>query len=317
MKDAHGSAECRRLQAADGVPIQCFVWRHASAAAHHRPVVIINPATAVRCRYYFRFAQYLFDHGLDVIAFDYRGIGESRAGCLRGVDISWLDWGCLDFEAVLQYAQRSFKCQPIHVVAHSVGGVVLGLAPSNHAIGRIFTVGAQYAFWRDYAASKRLRMIARWHIVMPLLTLLLGYFPGKRLGWTEDMPQGVVRDWSLSRRRFEDTWRGRSSARHPDKRALVRQFGAVTAPILAVSVSDDEFGTISAVERLLGYFGHSPRTHLHISPSSIGTAAIGHFAFFHSRFQENLWRLPLDWLKYGRLPADCPGVIVGAAISPA
>ena len=59
----------------------------------------------------------------------------------------------------------------------------------------------------------------------------------------EDTPKGVVRDWAFSRQRFEDTWRGRSSARYPDKHALVQQFAAVTAPTLAVSVTDDEFGT--------------------------------------------------------------------------
>jgi hypothetical protein len=31
---------------------------------------------------------------------------------------------------------------------------------------------------------------------MPLLTRVFGYFPGKRLGWLEDTPAGVVHDWS-------------------------------------------------------------------------------------------------------------------------
>jgi predicted alpha/beta hydrolase len=273
-------------------------------------VVIVNPATSVRCRYYFPFAVFLFEHGFDVIAYDYRGIGESRPATLRGFEASWLDWGRLDFDAVLRHAERSFPGQPIHVVAHSIGGFVLGLAESNHLIRRVFTMGAQYAYWRDYAAGVRLRMVAKWHVAMPLLTMLLGYFPGKRLGWLEDTPKGVVRDWAFSRGRFEDTWRGRSSARHPDKHALVRQFAAVTAPILAVSVTDDEFGTVPAVERLLAYFCRGPKTHLRISPQSIAEPAIGHFAFFHRRFERKLWHVPLEWLRSGRLPADCPGVLI-------
>ncbi|MDP0881141.1 hypothetical protein Q6276_30415, partial [Klebsiella variicola] len=44
-----------------------------------RPVVIINAATSLRCRYYSRFSDYLFANGLDVITYDYRGIGESNA----------------------------------------------------------------------------------------------------------------------------------------------------------------------------------------------------------------------------------------------
>ena len=298
------------LQAADGCKLKGFFWRRSEDRRDSRPVVIINPATSVRCRYYSRFAVFLFEHGFDVIAYDYRGIGESRPSTLRGFDACWIDWGRLDFDAVLRRAERSFSGQPIHVVAHSVGGFLLGLAPSNHLIRRVFTMGAQYAYWPDYTAGTKLRMVAKWHVAMPLITALFGYFPGKRLGWMEDTPKGVVRDWAFSRQRFEDTWRGRSSARYPEKHALVQQFAAVTAPTLAVSVTDDEFGTVPAVERLLAYFSHSPRTHLRISPQSIAEPAIGHFGFFNSRFEQKLWRLPLEWLKSGWVPAGCPGVPV-------
>ncbi len=291
------------IEAGDGYPLKGFTWRHADGASPGRPVVIVNAATSVRCRYYARFAAYLFREGMDVITYDYRGIGESRPATLRGFDAGWLDWGCRDFEAVLRHADSAYPGQPIHVVGHSVGGVLIGLAESNHLIRRVFTMGAQYAYWRDYAAATRWRMLAKWHVAMPALTVLCGYFPGKRLGWLEDTPRGVVRDWALSRRRFEDTWRGRSARRYPPKPALVERFAAVAAPMLAVSVADDPFGTVPAVGRLLAYFGGSPRTLLSIDPAATGEAPIGHFSFFHSRFAPTLWPIPLEWLRHGRLPA--------------
>ncbi len=298
------------IWAADDYPIRGFFWRHPESGRSARPVVIINPATSVRCRYYFRFASFLFGHGFDVITYDYRGIGESRPATLRGFDAGWIDWGRLDFEAVLQHAENPFRGQPVDIVAHSIGGFVIGLAPSSHRIRRIFTMGAQYAYRRDYAAGARLRLFAKWHVVMPLLTVLFGYFPGKRLGWLEDTPKGVVRDWIFSRERFENTWRGRSWTRHLDKHELARQFSAVTAPILAVSVTDDEFGTVAAVEGLLAYFSRSRRTHLRITPQSIGEPAIGHFAFFHGRFEHRLWPIALQWLRSGNVATDGPGVSV-------
>jgi predicted alpha/beta hydrolase len=299
--------------AADDYPIKGFFWRHPQTSQRRRPVVIINPATSVRCRYYFRFADFLFERGFDVIAYDYRGIGESRPAKLRGFDAGWIDWGRVDFEAVLKHADASFSSQPIDIVAHSIGGFVIGLAPSNHRIRRIFTVGAQYAYRHDYADGKRPRMLAKWHIFMPLLTMLFGYFPGQRLGWLEDTPKGVVRDWAFSRERFEDTWRGRSWTRHLDKRALVQQFAAVTAPILALSMTDDEFGTVPAIERLLAYFSRSRRTHLRISPQSIGEPSIGHFAFFNKRFERKLWPIALQWLDSASVAANAPGVTISEA----
>ncbi len=290
------------VEATDGYCIRGQYWRHPEASEQPRAVVIINPATSVCARYYARFAEYLFQYDLDAIIYDYRGIGESRPGTLRGFRASWLDWGHLDFDAVLRFANRSFAGQPIHVVAHSVGGFVIGLAPSNHLIQRIFTVGAQYAHWRDYAKGQRFKMIMKWHIVMPLLTVLFGYFPGKRLGWLEDTPKGVVRDWGRSQRKIEKTCEhGYLAVEHADRQALVEQFRAVTAPTLAVGLSDDEFGTIEAIERLLAYFKNSPKTHLRLSPEMFGVSDIGHFAFFHSRFEHLLWHIPLEWLRTGKV----------------
>jgi predicted alpha/beta hydrolase len=293
--ELHRGGEPFRLPAADGYTIGGFCWRHSGGDGGARPVAIVNAANSVRCRYYSRFAAFLYGRGFDAIVYDYRGIGESRPAKLRGFRASWLDWSRLDFEAVLRYAAREFAGQPIDVVAHSIGGSLIGPAESNRLIRRVFTVGAQYAYWRDYAAGQRLRMLAKWHVAMPLI-------PGRRLGWLEDTPRGVVRDWTLSRKRFE--------TRYADRQAVVRQFAAVTAPTLAVSVTDDEFGTVAAVERLLAYFSRSPRRHLRISPRAIGEAAIGHFGFFHSRFAEQLWPVAVEWLSFGRLPANCPGELL-------
>lgn len=300
-------------RAADGYPIRGFIWRAPEHAAHGarpqakpRVVVVVNAATSVRCRYYFRFADYLFRHGFDVVVYDYRGIGESRQASLRGFDASWTDWGALDFEAVLQQVRQDFPGQPIDVVGHSFGGSGVGLAASTGLIRRVVAVGAQFAYWRDYALRQRLQMLVRWHLVMPLITALYGYFPGQRLGWLEDTPKGVVWDWVRSTPRFED----RPSARRRFGRDGAKTFHGLTAPMLAISTTDDPFGTVVATERLLAYYAASDRTHLRIAPAEVGAVAIGHFAFFHRRFESTLWPIALAWLQTGALPADTPGQVV-------
>ena len=143
--------------AADGFTLGGFTWRHAVQDTS-RPVVIINAATSVRCRHYSRFADYLFANDFDVITYDYRGIGESRPASIKGLEASWSDWGALDFEAMLKRAQREFPGQPVDVVAHSFGGCAAGLGASGAIIRRVVTVGALFAFWRDYAPAHRWRM---------------------------------------------------------------------------------------------------------------------------------------------------------------
>ncbi|WP_025128402.1 alpha/beta fold hydrolase [Pseudomonas sp. PH1b] len=302
IEPVSGPSETFSEPAQDGVMLGGFTWRHAQPAPG-RAVVIINAATSVRCRYYFRFADYLFAHGFDVMTYDYRGIGESRPASLKGFKASWSDWGTLDYEAILKRAQREFPGQPIDVVGHSFGGCAVGLGASSGVVRRVVTMGAQFAYWRDYAPKLRWRMLGKWHLLMPLLTWFYGYFPGKRLGWMEDTPAGVVSDWCTPHSRYEGRPSGRTLQGHEDS----LPFSRVTAPMLAISVSDDPFGTIPAIERLLGYYRNSPCTHLRIDPADIGETEIGHFAFFHSRFQTRLWPLALAWLRHGELDRQSPG----------
>ncbi|MEZ5782304.1 MAG: alpha/beta fold hydrolase [Rhizobiaceae bacterium] len=313
VRGAAGQALPVRLETDDGRLLGGFLWRHGGVAAA-RPIVIISAATSVRCRYYSRFADYLFLNGFDVLTFDYRGIGESRPKSLRGFRADWVDWGAHDLEAALAYAERSFPGQEIHVVGHSIGGFAIGLAPSNRRIGRILTVGSQFAYWRDYGEAERRRMYIKWHIVMPLLTRMFGYFPAKRLGWMEDTPAGVVRDWSRMKARFEHAVRqDLFVGGERESVILQRRFAKVTAPILAIGLEDDPHGTPAALNRLLAYFTSSHRHHWRIAPADIGVSSIGHFAFFHDRFRDSLWPLALDWLREGEIPRDAPGRLLNEA----
>ncbi|QWF39096.1 alpha/beta fold hydrolase [Bordetella hinzii] len=281
------------IEAADGYRLGGLGWFGAPGPA--RPLAVIHAATSVQCRYYSRFAAWLHARGHDVILYDYRGIGLSRPARLRGLRASWADWGARDAEAALAYARARFPDRPLDAIGHSFGGWAIALAPSAVHLRRIATVGAQFAYWRDYAAGQRWPMVLKWHVAMPLITALCGYFPGKRLGWLEDTPAGVVRDWAWPTPRFET---------RPGGRRLLREQGrypaaAVRAPLLAISTTDDPFCTPAAVERMLAYFPASPSRHLRIAPGDIGVAQIGHFAFFHSRFEGALWPLVGDWLAAG------------------
>ncbi|MBK7416761.1 MAG: hypothetical protein IPJ38_18310 [Dechloromonas sp.] len=94
----------------------------------------------------------------------------------------------------------------------------------------------------------------------------------------------------------------------PERRQeLVDRFARFKGEILALSVTDDNFGTIPAINRLLDYFKNSQATHLRVAPNMLGLNKIGHFAFFNKRFKDSLWCIPLIWLRDGRIDEDAPG----------
>ncbi|GAA2860104.1 putative alpha/beta hydrolase [Aminobacter niigataensis] len=278
----------------DGVVLHGHLWPRPFGSGFG--TVILNPATGVLARYYHRYAAFLAGHGLDVLTYDYRGIGASRPADLRRCGYRWRDWGERDFDAALRFVFARDPGAPVMVVGHSIGGFLPGLAKSAPVITRMLTVGAQYAWWRDYAGDQRLPLFLKWHVAMPALTALLGYFPGKRLGWLEDLPSGVANEWSFRRARMEQS--------HPEdeRDAVLRRLAAVSAPILAIGVSDDELGTPQAIRRSLAYYSGSNATQVLLSPDDFDKQEIGHFGLFHSRHAADFWLDTLLWLRDGINP---------------
>jgi predicted alpha/beta hydrolase len=278
----------------DGVRLGGHFWPSHKGKPLGR--VIINPATGVLARYYHRYARFLTEHGFDVLTYDYRGIGASRPEKLRGCGHRWHDWGEFDFDAALTFLRSKGEDAPLLVVGHSIGGFLPGFAAGASKVERMLTVGAQYAYWRDYARSHRASLFLKWHVVMPAITALYGYFPGRRLGWLEDLPAGVANEWSFRRARMELS--------HPagERQSVISRFNAVTAQILAISVSDDEFGTPEAVGRALRYYGNADKAEVTLTPQDYGLDKIGHFDLFHARHQAGFWLDTLLWLRDGVNP---------------
>ncbi|ALE07563.1 hypothetical protein AL755_04755 [Arthrobacter sp. ERGS1:01] len=260
-----------------------------------RGTVVIASATAVKAGYYSRYAAFLAANGYAAITFDYRGIGASRGGSLRGQQMRWYDWGRLDIDAVLAWALEHADGRPVHFVGHSYGGFGVGLAGNAAGVSRILTVGAQHAYWRDLRFRHQLGHWGRCLVSVPLVALF-GYFPCERLGVMEDLPRGVALDWARSRKDF-------TAAATGDVLAELRaRQHAVTAPILAVAPTDDSYATPAAMERALRYTPNSKSRILRLRPEQYGETSLGHFALFHSRFRHTFWEQSLAWLRDGTWP---------------
>jgi predicted alpha/beta hydrolase len=277
---------------ADGVVLKGHHW-HA-VQPDIEGIVVINPATGVKANYYHHYARFLSAHGFEVITFDYRGIGLSRPERLTRCGWDWRQWGECDVEAVLALALSSSL--PVSIVGHSIGGVLPGYAPSAAKVKRMLTMGAQYAWWRDYPSERRRRMFLKWHVLMPALTAVAGYFPGRRLNWLEDLPDGVAYQWSRSGPELEA--RLDTAARAE----IHARFAAIRAPILAIGVTDDPFGTGAAISRAHKYYSGAERTKVMLAPRDLTAESIGHFDLFHARHATGFWLDTLLWLRDGINP---------------
>ena len=252
--------------------------------------VLILAATAVRRRYYARFAGYLAEHGMRVLSFDYRGIGDSRPGSLRGFSARMHEWARLDAAGALRHVHEAWgETRPL-LVGHSFGGQALGLLPQPLEARAALLVAAQSGYWGHWRGPRRLGMFALWHAAVPLLCRLFGYFPAARLGLGEDLPRGVAEEWAA--------WgRLRGYVFEADGGAWKEGYRAVTLPIRAYSFADDTFAPRPAVDALLEGYARAPIERRHLAPAELGARRIGHWGFFREGLQSSLWPEALTWLQ--------------------
>lgn len=136
-------------------------------------------------------------------------------------------------------------------------------------------------------------MVLLWHGLVPLVTAVVGYFPGRALRIGEDLPRGVVEDWTSVRYKRSARRERRADQPLPGEFA---NFDRLHAPVLALSFTDDVFATEPAVERHLALLRATAVEHRRRSPAELAVRKVGHFGFFRPTFRDSLWAEAADWL---------------------
>lgn len=285
----------------DGAPVEvplsgedalaARIWA-PSASADRRIMAVVAPALGVRQELYASFAAHLASRGISALTFDYRAVGASLGDApVRDSEGDLRDWGDGDVRAVLDWVRRGRETASEFVVylGHSMGTPLLGPADVGEAVDAVVAVAAPHAHWRHWTGPARLRMWFNWHLLVPLSTRLLGYFPGRALGLGADLPAGVALQWAR--------W-----ARHRDYlvgeegRVVRRGFEELRVPLLAVSSREDPYSPPGAVASLLRFFGNARVEHRTVEGRDFGLESLGHLDFFRDPPGPALWDELIDWV---------------------
>jgi predicted alpha/beta hydrolase len=278
-----------QLQSSGGVSLAAH-WFAANGPA--RASLVIACATGVPQGLYRRFALWASEQQrINVLTFDYRGTAASRPKRLRG-DPSGFEHWAQDIDAALAHARALTPTLPLLFIGHSIGGLLVTQAPNAVHARRLLLVGAQTADWRDWPAWRRWPMLALWHGLMPMATLVCGHFPGRRLRLGEDLPFHVAMQWAL--RPWRPNWRV--------------QLPGAPAPqdlpaLHLLAASDDAFATPAAQQRVLRLLPRAQAQVHSITPQSLGLARIGHFALFRQHCAA-VWPMMLHLLMAGDRPSE-------------
>ncbi|MFN9746802.1 MAG: alpha/beta fold hydrolase [Betaproteobacteria bacterium] len=283
------AAESLALRAADGYVLAARRYPARGMARSH---VVVAGATGVPQGFYRRFAEHAAAQGADVLTLDYRGVGLSRPASLRGFEMDYLDWARLDLAAAVDAVPEDGR--PLLMVGHSYGGHAFGLLPNHGRVARFatFATGAGWHGWMP--PLERLRVLAMWRVLGPLLTRWKGYLPWSLLGMGEDLPLPVYRQWrrwcAFPRYFFDD----------PDMEGerLAERFAAVRTPIVALNAIDDHWAPPASRDAFMAAYLNAECRCIDLHPKSLGLEAIGHMGYFRPSAQP-LWDEVLAWLHGG------------------
>ena len=272
------------LSALDGYPLRATLY-HAPAP---RARLLIGGATGVPQGFYRRFAEHAARRGYTTLSLDYRGIGQSKPGQLRGFTMNYLDWANYDLAAALDLLHGDDL--PTFMVGHSFGGHAFGLLPGHERVAGFYTYGTG-AGWHGWMPPlERLRVQLMWNLIGPLIVRSKGYLAWSKLGMGEDLPLGVYRQWKrwchYPRYFFDD----------PEQRHLAARFASVRTPIVAANTLDDLWAPPASRDAFMAAYSAAPYQARTIDSQAEGLGAIGHMGYFRSSATA-LWDEALDWFE--------------------
>jgi predicted alpha/beta hydrolase len=245
--------------------------------------IVLNCATGVPQDYYRHFAKWLAeDRGMACLTWDYRDFGASASGRLQESRATMAQWALKDQPAARAEMRRQCPGVPLWVVGHSLGAMMLPLQEGVEDIARVIGVSTGLVYHRDHPWPYQGLARLFWFGHAPVLTHMLGYLPGKAVGFGADLPAGVYWDWRR--------WCTREVSYLPETGgALPRpDWSRSGASVVLHSFADDEMMPPHCAERLAQVYGDAYAECALHDPAEFGLQSVGHLGAF-ARANAAVW----------------------------
>ena len=260
--------EILRVRSSDGAETDATVYAAAYAQA---PVVLIWSAMGVSARFYQPLAEKIAGSGLNAVTVDLRGIGSSSLRARRGTDFGYATLVEKDWPAAVAAVRARFPQSPLWLLGHSLGGQLsaLYLAQNPGTANGLLLVASGSVYYKGWNGTTRWGTLFFTQFAAGLATLL-GYFPGKRVGFGGTEAKTVMRDWARVARngRYQPTGTG-----FDYEAALSR----MSLPVFGITLTRDNFASRQAMHNLLAKMPAAKTEHRHLRAEDTGGIGLDHF----------------------------------------
>ena len=223
----------------------CNITFFGSREGNSQSVILCAPALGVAARSYRTLAEELARTGHVVVTADLRGIGESSVRASRQTDFGYHETIAFDWPAIIATIRSRHPHDPLCLLGHSLGGQLGALYASVNPgeVDGLILVASCSVYYGGWGFPVGLGVLAGTQLAA-LTAQLLGYFPGRKLGFGGTEARRLMRDWARNVR----TGRYKvENSPHDFEDRMAR----ATLPVLSISIEGDTFAPERACMNLV------------------------------------------------------------------
>jgi predicted alpha/beta hydrolase len=229
------------------------------------------PAMGVDAGYYLKLLDAFSEYGVHAAVTDLRGKGECSVRPRRGVDFGYQEMITHDVGAAVARVRQALPASRVYLLGHSLGGQLSALYMSirPRTVDGLILVASCSNDFRQWPWRQRLPVLAGTQLAS-LIAGVCGYFPGKAVRFAGTEAKTVIQDWARQART------GRYAPKHAvhDFEQTLR---TVDAPVLAISLVNDNLAPQAAVDHLCSKMPRAPLERWHYAPREDPRSNADHF----------------------------------------
>jgi len=243
------------------VPVSWYPAENANAN------IVVMAALGVGARFYQPLAVALQQAGINVALVEQRGHGDSALRPSRKVDFGFREALQHDIPAVLDRLQAQAPKLPCYLMGHSLGGhyaaITAGRFPELVAGVIITACGSTWIEAFSGRTRRQLKLLCK---LIPFFNLLLGYYPGNRLGFGGREARTLMADWlALAKTNVYQA--------HGMDEDFDAAIGRYRGTLLSIRLADDPFAPEAAMAAVSDKFLRSQVDKVVISAAELGDKA--------------------------------------------
>lgn len=235
-----------------------------------KPVVLLFPAMGVEASYYFKLAEHFNDLDIHFACTDLRGNDPMQSSASRSNNFGYHEMLEYDWPAAIKACKTHFPNAPLYLMGHSLGGQLTACyATHKPDISGLIFVASGNIYYKLF--HKKFRTLFG-SLALLSASKLIGYLPGKKIGFGGNESKWVIRDWAYTIRT------GLFRSIHNGKRKIYNgKMGQINTPIMAISFDGDKLAPHSSTQAILDLFHSSKKHHVKTCAQELNMTSLNHF----------------------------------------